>query len=482
MKKKQLKHLTTTRNGYATLYILVFASIFLMLLFSLLGFAFTQTKVHIAKENKDKALQISEAGLDYYRWFLSHFPNDLQDGTGVAGPYEHEYSDPEGGVIGKFSLAINGNQKCNTITSIDINSTGWTSAKPEYTKETYGKYARPSVANYAYIINSNVWAGVDREIKGRYHSNGGVRMDGTNQSLVTSAVDDWLCTSSFGCNPSQTQEGVFGAGTDSNLWNFPVESVDFVGITQDLINMKNQAQADGVYFGSAGGQSNRRGYHAIFKSDGTFDMYKVTNTTRVWGYDSTVGWQREYNIIANETFLNNYSIPSECSLIFVEDRLWIEGVVKGKTTIAAAKVSQANFDADVILSGDIIYTTSDGSDGLTVVAENSILIPLNSPDDMKIRGILIAQKGHFGRNHYTDSGSKRVPVSLRPSVYRNSLTMNGSIISNGRVGTKWTCGGAYCSGYADRYNAYDRKLATDPPPLTPFVDDEYEFIEWREVK
>ncbi|GMQ95188.1 MAG: hypothetical protein BMS9Abin13_300 [Patescibacteria group bacterium] len=467
-------------RGYATLYILVFAAIFIMLIFGLLGVMFTQNKVIIAKENKSKALQISEAGLEYYRWLLAHFSDELQDRTGGPGPYEHEYSDPEGGAIGKFSLEISGNQKCNILTSIDINSTGWTYAKPEYTKETYGRYARPSVANYAYILNSNVWAGSDRVIKGRYHSNGGIRMDGENQSLVTSAVSNWWCTSSFGCSPSQTQDGVFGGGSGSVLWSFPVEPVDFVGITQDLLDMKTQAQTGGgVYFQPAGGQSNRRGYHAIFKSDGTFDMYKVTNTTRVWGYDSSVGWKREYNIIASETPIGNYDIPASCSLIFVEDKLWIEGVVKGKVTIAAAKVSQPNFDADIILSGDIMYTTADGSDGLTAVAENSVLIPLNSPDDMEIRGILVAQKGHFGRNHYDED---YLPSSLDPYVRRNSLNMIGSIVSNGRVGTKWSCGGNYCSGYASRQNSYDRKLATDPPPLTPFVDDEYEFIEWREEK
>ena len=42
----------------------------------------------------------------------------------------------------------------------------------------------------------------------------------------------------------------------------------------------------------------------------------------------------ENNIIANETFLGNYAIPGSCSVIFVEDRAWVEGVVKGKVTVA----------------------------------------------------------------------------------------------------------------------------------------------------
>jgi len=470
------------QKGYATLYVLIFFSVFLVIIFGLLGFVFVQTKAHIAKENKDKALQIAEGGLDYYRWFLSHYTDDLQNGTGAPGPYEHEYFDPEGGAIGKFSLDITGNQKCNTTTSIGINSTGWTYEKPQYTKEVYGKYARPSVANYAYIINSNVWAGGGRTINGRYHSNGGIRMDGTNQSLVTSAVEDWLCTYSFGCNPDSTEPGVFGAGAGSDLWEFPYESVDFVGLTTDFINMKTQAQASGIYLGPVGGESNRRGYHIIFKDDSTVDVYRVMNTQYALSIhidDTGAGWQRDYYTITNETFLQNYAIPVDCSLIFVEDRLWIDGVVNGKVTVASADVSQPNYDPEIILNNNITYTTTDGSDGLTAIAEGSVVVPLEVPNDMQIKGIFIAQKGYFGRNLY--------PCTYAPYDQRNSITMNGSIISNERVVMSWgysagvTCFNTW-SGFINMNDSYDRNLATDPPPLTPFVDDEYEFVEWREEK
>lgn len=465
-------------GGYITLLVLVFSTIFATILLGLTGFILVQNKASIGKEYKERAGQIAEAGLDYYKWFLAHNPGDITDGTGVGGPYEHSYNDPEGGAIGTFSLQVNGNQECNTTTSIDIVSTGWSSKEPSIKRSISGKYARPSVAEYAYIINSNVWAGSDRNIKGRYHSNGGIRMDGVNQSLVTSAVSSWLCTYSFGCSPSETQNGVFGSGPNNELWSFPAVPIDFVGITQDLINMKTQAQASGVYFGPVGGESNRRGYHAIFQSDGTFDMYRVTNTRYNWGYDSTAGWQRDYNLITRETFLGNYSVPPSCSLIFVEDKLWIEGTIKGKITIASADVTQPNYDTSVILNGDISYTTQNGNDGLTVIAENNVLITLYSPNVMSLRGIFIAQNGYFGRNYY----SSGYPSYGGSNATRDSLSITGTIVSNGRVGTKWSCEGSFCSGYNTRVNSYDRKLATSPPPLTPFADDEYKFIEWLEVE
>ena len=145
-------------------------------------------------------------------------------------------------------------------------------------------------------------------------------------------------------------------------------------------------------------------------------------------------------------------------------------------TVVAANISNPNVDPDIIIQEDINYTTLDGSDGLTAIAQNSVLIPLESPDNLSIRGIFIAQNGYFGRNLY--------PCWYSPNDHRNSLKTYGSIVSNGRVGTKWGysgggCGSGQWSGYNSRENLYDRNLATDPPPLTPFTSDDFRFIEWR---
>lgn len=463
-------------GGYLILLVLVFSAVFLIVIFGLVGFVFTQNELNIQREQQERGVQIAEAGLEYYRWYLAHNPNDLTDGTGNPGPYEHEYEDPEDGPIGKFSLEVNGDYECSTLTAVDITSTGWTYDDPSRTRTVYGRYSQPSVAEYSYILNSNVWAGPSRDIKGRYHSNGGIRMDGDNQSLVTSAQETWTCTGSFGCNPTRTEDGVFGSGSGSALWKYPAESVDFAGITLDLVNLKNEARSNGLYFHPVGGQSNRHGYHVVFKQDGTFDVYEVKNTNWVWGNDGS-GWEQDYHVIANETFQGNYTPPSGCSVVFFEDKVWLEGAVSSKVTIAAANVTQPNYDPNIILHDNITYTTNDGSDGLTAIAENSILIPLYAPNRMDISGIYIAQKGHFGRNYYTEN------YPTYGGIYhkRDDLDILGTIVSNGRVGTQWTCGGgSYCSGYASRENTYHRDLANDPPPLTPYVDDEYSFIQWED--
>ncbi len=457
-------------RGYVTMLVLVFAGVFFTIVSALSGFVFLQNKVQIAKENREKAFQIAEAGLDYYKWFLAHFPNDLKDGTGTSGPYVHSYSDPEGGVVGNFSLDITGNTQCGIVTSINITSTGVSDNDTTLERELFAKYSRPSVAEYSFILNTNDWK-KDQTILGKYHSNNGVRMDADNKSLVSSSVASWTCTSSRGCDPDSTEDGIFGIG-DSALWQFPVPQIDFNGITADLSSMKNLAQnSGGIYLGDSGAE----GYHIYLQSDGTFDVYRVdTVGDGYWAYSSQWTWEIENNKVLSETFLQTYTPPADCSLVFVEDMLWLEGTVKGKLTIVSADLVNSNIETDIYLVNNIEYSTLVGTDGLTVIAEEDILLSPVVPDDMSIRGIFIAQTGHFGRNYYHPDNGYSVSES-----YQNSFTINGSIISNGRSSTRWDCPD-YCSGFNTRNNSYDQTQANNPPPLTPYTSDDFRFVQWRE--
>jgi hypothetical protein len=164
-------------------------------------------------------------------------------------------------------------------------------------------------------------------------------------------------------------------------------------------------------------------------------------------------------------------------LYHFEDKAWIEGVVKGKVTLAAADLLGGSHDPDLILNGSITYANTNGTDGLTAVAEGSVRYPLVIPTNMTVNGIYIAQKGYYGRNLYT--------CSYSPYHQRNSLTVSGTVVSNKRVGTKWTysqsgCGSNAWSGFNTRSDSYDRALATDPPPFTPYASSDNTFTTWRE--
>ncbi|GIW68802.1 MAG: hypothetical protein KatS3mg100_296 [Candidatus Parcubacteria bacterium] len=462
-------------RGSMTLTGLVFGLLFIGIAASLAGFILTQADRERARGQYEAALRIAEAGIAYYRWRLAHFPNDLTDGTGAPPPYEHAYSDPETGVVGTFSLQISGQEFCGKLSSITITSTGWTAENPQLRRAVRVTLARPTVAEYSYLLNSNVWAGSDRQIYGPYHTNGGVRMDGTNHSTVTSAQETWWCTSSFGCSGSgEWKTGVFGSGPNSHLWQYPVASFDFNNITLDLASIRDAVQeGGGIYLAPQG-----KGFHIVLQPDGSARISRVQAVDWVWAYDTETGWHQSFEIIRMETFLETRTIPAECPIIYAEGDVWLEGVVAGKVSVIAARPQDPAKDPTIYLAGNITYAENSTADGLAAVAEGNVLIPLLSPDLMTLRGVFIAQRGWFGRKHYHPA---YLSSAYDPYVFRDYLSVQGSVVSNGRVGTKWSCGGSYCSGYNERVNAYDRQLAIHPPPLVPTVREETALIEWREV-
>ncbi len=463
---------------------IVFGAILLTVLGALSSFVLSENRLQSASTAKSRGLAIAEAGLEYYRWHLAHFPTDLQNGTGVAGPYVIPYNDPEGGQTGTIKLSVTGNSSCGQTTSIDLRSTGTPTENSNEARTVTARYALPTVAQYSYILNDSVWAGSDRVILGPYHSNGGVHMDGTANSPVTSSLSTWNCNSSYGCSPSQSSApGVVGTGTNQNLWDYPTPQVDFAAMAANFSTMKTTANASGKYFtDSVSGTSFTKGVHLIFNADGTVTVKKVTNVTQLDDTAVDSGTNRDttdYTVISAETTIGTYALPSTCGLIFVEDNTWIEGTITKKVTVVVADTAVSGA-ADAMLRNNITYSAYDGTVGLTLIAQHDVLVSADSPSNMTLNGIFIAQAGAFGRNLIWNNSGSACNSTYEP---RGTLTILGSTVSNLRTGTKWTgvsCASGTTAGYQTRIDAYDRRLATDPPPFTPAVSTDYKFVDWRQ--
>lgn len=460
---------------------LVFGSIFLGTLGGLSFFIIAQNRLQNVTSAQAQALAIAEAGIEYYRWFLAHFPEDTQNGTGLPGPYVIDYDDPETGEAGTITLDISPNEWCGQTTSVELSSTGTPEDSPGVSRTVTARYARPSVGAYSYILNDSVWAGADRVINGPFHSNGGIRMDGTANAPVTSSVSSWNCTSSYGCSPaSSTASGVLGDGPNQQLWSWPVPQVDFSGISADFGTLKALAQSDGTYFSrysTTNGQGDPaywRGYHLLFNADGSVTVTQVssTNSLSVTPVNSADG-NTDRALRSNESADSDVIIPPDCGLIFVEDNVWIEGTVSGKITLIAANVVNANIAPNVYIVNDIEYADQDGGDGLTIIAEHNVLIAPDAPNSLTLNGIFIAQDGAFGMNAYACNSGYATKTG--------TLSILGTTVSSKRTGTKWTstCFG-YNKGFQTRVDSYDRNMAIDPAPFTPSVSSDYEFLDWRE--
>ena len=236
-----------------------------------------------------------------------------------------------------------------------------------------------------------------------------------------------------------------------------------------MAQIKNHAQASSIYLPpSVDIDVSGKGYHLVFLPNGSVEVYIITLFWSDWAYSESEDWHYDYFRVRSEYLYNTYFIDSSCPVIFIEDDVLIEGTVKGKVSLASANLISPTQDTDIILPGNIIYTTSDGSDAFVAIAENSILISPVSPDNMDLNGIFVAQNGHFGRNHYQGN-------------IKDTLEITGSIVSNGRVGTQWTSGSVVVSGYLHRENYVDSNLIYSSPPFVPYAEHEFKIIKWEEV-
>jgi hypothetical protein len=444
----------------------------------LLGLKNSQTGVR-----RVSALDVAEAGVNYYMWHLVHAPDDYKDGNATPasppyGPYSHDYNDNTGKKIGIYTIWITPPQAAGY--SVSIQSTGRVVGGSE-NRTIVAKLGIPSFAQFAVVSNDTIndlRFGEDTEIWGPIHNNGGIRFDGIAHGLVTSSVSTYRDPDTgltepgvYTTQPHPAQ--VFLGGT-----SFPVPTVDFNRITADFVKLKTLASSGSGYIGP----SNASGYHIVLKTNDTFDLYKVTNVSGSCSGSATDKINNQQIVSSGRPFPAN-------GVIFVEDKLWIDGQINGAyLTIAAAKIGATDGQQEpIIINNDLKYTNYDGSDKLGLIAQSDISVGLYSEGsftgtdeqkELRIDAALIAQNGRVGRNYFDPSCD---------STYyqRYKITVYGSVATNKRYGFAWICGndwtkGDSCdSGYQYRNIIFDQNLITVPPPFFPTIGN-YAILDWRE--
>lgn len=453
------------KNGSISLMVLIFGVVFTIAIAGLVLVGATQYTATKRSESYERALTVAQAGVEYYRWHLAHAPTDFTDGTASPGPYAHGMNDPYGNTEGTFNLTITPPASGSSI--VTISSAGWLNSAPDIKRTVTARYGIPSVAKYSFLHNANVWFGSGITVYGKVMSNGGIRMDGVNTSTVQSAKQTYTCGSETGCSPPAQRNGVWGSGGPQNLWQFPVPQVDFNAMVVDFTTLKNAAQANGVYLGPSG----TYGYHVIFASDGSYTIKRVTSTTYNRGWSVEGGCENLYQIISNEVTVGTYTIAQK-PVIFVEDIVWVDGVVNGKVTLTAARFPIDVNNMNIWINGNLTYVAKDGHSTLGLFSQNNIYYARNIPTNFEINGALLAQKGRVIRHNYRYS-----ICSSYSNAVRNSLTIYGALISNQK--SYWNYGTSPTSGFVTRSVTYDPNLYFEPPPYFP-TQGEYEFISWEE--
>lgn len=459
-------------RGSATPALIIIAGAFIIAIYALLFVLTSQFEFANRQIVSERALNIAEAGIHYYRWHLREDTDDYQDGTGAAGPYEHDYADPQGDVIGKYSLTIDPPTDENRI--ITITSTGWLTNYPRLKRTIRARYGQVSLTRYAFLHNTNLWFGNDITVNGPVFSNGGIRQDGTNTSTVESAKETYTCGGESGCpTPTPGKPGVWGNGEIDELWNFPVSPIDFESIKVNFSDMKTSAQSEGLYLGPSGEQ----GYHLVFSADGNVTIYKVTGVEGVNVYSIENGCENLNEIITSQNAIGTYPL-SENSILFIEDTVWVEGVVNGKTTVVAARFPLGTYNINILLPGNITYLAKDGNHKLGLVAEKDIIITRDVPEHFEMNGAMLAQDGRIIRHHYHYFGCR----STGNTALKNELTLFGSLISDKKSYWNFSSGPkSPASGFVKSSLNYDATNFTEPPPFFP-TSTQFTFISWEEIK
>lgn len=475
-------------RGQILIPALLFTGIAVVLISVLVNVAITSINFVNRAVHAERAFQIAEAGVEYYRWHLAHAPTDYQNGTGQPGPYTMPFYDKNGVQTGQFILDIVPPPVGSTV--VTITSRGVVAADPAVSRRVRVKLAIPSFAKYATVANAAMRFGSGTEVFGQIHSNGGIRFDGVAHNIVTSALasyddPDHSGGYEFGVHthvsPTDplppaavpTRNDVFIAGRQ-----FPVPAVDFPGLTADLAQMKADAQASGRYVGPSGAS----GYYVLLKADDTFALYRVNGLTPApsgcTNYLSQAGWGTwSFSTSTQATLLGTYPFPAN-GIVFVEDHVWVSGKVNtARLTIASARFPEnPTTNTSITVNSDVEYTNYDGQDVLALIAQNNLNIGLQSEDALRVDAALIAKNGRVGRYYYRPPGGGSQRCS--PYHIRNTITTYGMIATNERYGFAYTDG----TGYQLRNLIYDANLLYGPPPSFPLTSDQYEIISWEEVR
>ncbi len=448
------------RRGNSILFVVIFGTLAVTVASAgIASYAVFEHRTSARYFERDAALHIAEAGIEYYRWHLSHDAEDYMDGTGLPGPYVHPYEDKDGAVVGYFSLEIDAPLSGSTV--VTMRSTGWTVAEPTLRRTIQARVGFPSVADHTFLQNSNMRFSPTTVVHGRVHSNGGIQFDGTTDAEVMSARVTYL-------DGFVTRPGVWGSGGPVQFFIFPVPARDFTAITADLSLLRDNAIAGGVYLTSSGVQ----GYQLVFQSNGTFDVYRVLTRRGYAGaspcWFNPLFWcpaTLNYDLATRE-YVTNYTIPSN-GAIFVEDHVWVEGVVNGRVTVGAGRfpVSAATY-RDIMIQNNLTYAETGSDDVLGLIAQRDIIVPHDVPTDMTIHAAALSQFGSTYRPFYT-------------AHTRTNLVFFGSQISFNGGG--WKYGNPVVSGFTNTNHLHDENLRYYPPPGFP-VGTTYDLISWEELQ
>ena len=505
MKKKykisSIKYKVDRKSGDILLSVLIFAAIAVTITIGFVNWGAAMLSGIRTLQVKEQALQIAEAGVDYYRWHLAQSPTDYTDGTTTPGPYYHDFYDKNDNRIGAFSLTIT--PPPNGSTKVIITSVGTTTANPTIVRKIQAILAEPSLAQYAVVANNYMRFGSGTVVNGPVASNRGIHFDGVANNIVSSALatdtdpdtglTEWGVWTAVGPADPQPPTAIAANAHNTDVFlagrQFPTPAFPFSGLSVNLNNLHtiaNNNVVGGACTTSTGPcwkASGTNGYYIHLNTNNTYDIYKVTalqSAPSGCTTDNTPQWGPwSYKTLSSK--IGTYSIPIT-GVIFVEDNIWVDGANVGQsintrvTIAAAASISNmsSTTGSNITVNNNLTYAFHDGSSVVGLIAQANINVGLMSSDTLQVDAALVAETGRIGRYYYSSNCS----MSGTDYSTRTQLTLNGMIATAFRYGFAYTDG----TGYSTRDLNYDSNLLYSPPPSFPLASTQYQTVSWKQIQ
>lgn len=439
------------QKGSALVFTLVVVMVSSVVFLSLIQYVTSQIRYSLHAVKMEETLNVAEAGIHFYRWYIAHNIDGLTPAQveafwedtapypyGVNTPYEADF---EG--IGRYRIEVTPPESGST--SIVVKSTGWTYKNPDLMRVIQVRLRRPAWCEYVIFSNSNLEVPNGTETFGKVHSNGGVRFQGVAHNLVSSAVPtysysgstkDGVWTSWAGEYNSSMSNAVFLGGKDIGIGE-----EDFDSVIVNFNQMFAEAQVLGFDWGEAS-----QGHQIILKGN-VFDIYKLTGAAV--NADGTVKESKR------QTVALNVPLPN-VAVIYVGKNIWVEGTLGNGKRLSISTIHSGSNKGNIYLANDIRYENYTSHTVLGLAAEGNIEIVRGSSNNLHIDAVLLAQEGSVQR---TDTSAK------------NNLEIYGAIAVNQNYGF---------NGYSSVDVTFDNSLLYYPPPFFP-TRNEYVLDLWEEL-
>ena len=443
------------KKGSIMVTVLITMSIVSILFTGIITYVISQINYSSYMVAKENALHVADAGLEFYKWYLSHETEGLQmqqilafwEKTdpyplGVDEPYEADYNDGSG----RYRLTVTPPSDGTSV--ITVESTGWTYKKPQAKRTIRAKMRVTSWSEYVILSNSDLEIEDGEDIQGKVHANGGIRFDGVAHNIVTSAVPTYHYTGT-----GDTKEGIWTSWADEYNTNmgsdvflsgktYPAPWKDFDSVTASFLEIFNAAEEINLDFSPA-----TKGHQVVLKGD-KIDIFRVINTT----HDGAVSMTQDTSPPIKDRIL------PDIGAIYDDKNMWVEGYIdSGKKLVIAANhpsVSHGN----IFISKNITYNNDYNSGTvLGLVARNDIEIVKGCESNLRVEAALLAQTGKVWRRNHGDT--------------KSHITVYGAIATNQPYGFE---------GFATKDIIFDKNLLFNPPPYFP-IEGIYKIDRWSEI-